>query len=312
MAVLLFFLLHFISYSECHFFLSQNVTVPAGDLNLSQLGQLSCSNPDEAKTYSALTKSLRLTILYPSSPELSWKRDYVEIKWNQLNRKLPLIFAGPEMIQIKVEQSSFSNEEFRELVEEEIRKHLPEDQEYLIEFKNFPGAIEVPSDNYQFQFITSRITRGHLRIKLFHDDRLLRQFFLSFKVLSKQGFFRAIRPLARGENLNPENLQLTEDYVSIQEPPLSPNHLLDLPQMTMRKNVPAGAILRKSDVQYKAIVKRNQKLKGILSRGNLRIDLQVISMADGKKNDIIEVQSVETRRKFQAKVIDSNTVELNL
>ena len=152
--------------------------------------------------------------------------------------------------------------------------------------------------------MTSRITRGHVRVKLFHENRLLRQFFLRFKVLSKQGFFRTIGPLQRGESLKPENLQLTEDYISIQEPPLSPSYLLDLPQMLMRKNVPAGSILRKGDVQYKAIIRRNQRLKGILNRGNLRIDLQVIALTDGKKNDVIEVQSVETRRKFQAKVIE--------
>ena len=312
MPFILFFLFHLASYAECHFFLSPNVVVPAGDLNLSQLGQLSCSNPNEAQTYSTLVKSLRLTILYPASPELSWKRAYIEIKWNQLNRNQPLIFAGPDMIQIKVQQASFSTEEFREMVEEEILKHLPEDQDYLIEFKNFPGAIEVPSSDYRFQFMTSRITRGHVRVKLFHENRLLRQFFLRFKVLSKQGFFRTIGPLQRGESLKPENLQLTEDYISIQEPPLSPSYLLDLPQMLMRKNVPAGSILRKGDVQYKAIIRRNQRLKGILNRGNLRIDLQVIALTDGKKNDVIEVQSVETRRKFQAKVIDSKTVELNL
>ena len=53
-------------------------------------------------------------------------------------------------------------------------------------------------------------------------------------------------------------------------------------------------------------------LKGILKNGSLRIDMQVISLRNGKKGDSIEVQSLDTKKKFQAIVIDSRTVKLIL
>jgi len=311
MALTLFFLLLFTAYSDCHFFLFQEVEAPAGDLTLSQLGQLSCSDQDEQRVYDALSKSLRLTILYPATPPIDWKKQYIQVKWEQMNRSHPIFFAGSESVHIKPMNSSFTQDEFRRIVEEEIRKQLPDDRVYQIQFKNFPNGIDIPSENYRFEFLTSRVSRGHLRVKLFHDERLIRQLFLNFKILSRQGIFRTLSPLIRGENLNPKNLQISEEFISIQETPLSPNLLLDLPQMQVRKNVPAGAVLSKRDVEYKTIVRRNQRLKGIYRQGTLRIDLQVISLSNGKKDEIIEVQAQETRKKFQARVIDSRTVEIN-
>jgi flagella basal body P-ring formation protein FlgA len=40
--------------------------------------------------------------------------------------------------------------------------------------------------------------------------------------------------------------------------------------------------------------------------------MQVISLRNGKKGDSIEVQSLDTKKKFQAIVIDSRTVKLIL
>ncbi|MBT3784827.1 hypothetical protein HOF92_07600, partial [bacterium] len=190
MFFVLFFLVLLFPRADCHFFLLKELEAPPGSLTLAQLGHLSCSDPGTQKAYKTIAEKMRLATIFPSSPPILWNRGYLLKKWEQFHREKPILIAGAQEIQIRPSAVTVSRDEFRALVEEEILKSLPQDLDYKIQIRDFPSKIDLPGDQYRIEFLTDRISRGHLRVKFFHEDRLLKQFFLNFKVLTRQGGFK--------------------------------------------------------------------------------------------------------------------------
>jgi flagella basal body P-ring formation protein FlgA len=308
MRLLIFLTLTISQFAECHFLARSEIELPPGPVTLAQIGQLSCSKVGEEAHLLPLIAKLRITTLFPYSPTSEWKLDYLKKKWDQFNKKTPLFFSGATSVSISPKLETLPLDQFRSLVEEEIRSHLPADGEYRIEYRKFPGTLQLPTSDYKFEFITDRVLRGHLRVRVTHKQRLQKQFFINYKILEQKTVFIARETLNRGDRLNPKKLSLESRYIALNSTPLSTSLFSELGQMYIKRKVRSGAFLKSSETSFYTVIQSQQKIKGLFRKGAINIEMQVVALQAGKKGDQIQVKAVDSRKKFSGIVLDAQTV----
>jgi len=308
MYLLLLFTITLSCFAECHFLAQAEVALAPGPISLAQIGQLSCSKAGEAAELKPLIERLRLTTIFPYSPSSEWKRSYLEKKWNQFHKNRPLFFSGAPSVSISPKVQTLPLDQFRNLVEEEIRSHLPTDGEFKIEYRRFPGDLQLPASDYKFEFISDRVLRGHLRVRVTHKDRLQKQFFINFSILQKKPVFVARETLKRGDRVDPKKLSLESKYIALNSTPLSTSMFSELNQMYIKRKVRSGSFLKSLDTSFYTVIQSRQKIKGLFRKGAINIEMQVMALQAGKKGDHIQVQAIDSRKKFSGEVLDAQSV----
>lgn len=97
-----------------------------------------------------------------------------------------------------------------------------------------------------------------------------------------------IGPVARGEEISPENVAVVETFeLAPEETPLD---VADVEGMLARRALPAGAILRKSDLVAETLVKKGSIVAVNYERPGLRLSQQGVARSAGGKGDVIDVE----------------------
>ena len=298
-----------INLGQCHFLLKESYETKPGTIRLSDLGHLSCIESTQRETIQTIVDSIGLGGLFPGQPDKQFEKQYLERKWNQFSRGIFLHFTGPDYVKIKMQSANLMDLDLKKSVRERILNQLPEG-DYRIEFQNFPQVRQLPAEDLDFEYETNRASRGLIKLKIRHQGRLLRLLSIQYRILVRKTVFLAKEALMRGQNLDPHKLSLREQWVEQSTDALSTSYFSDLVNLSLRRNVSSGGILRQRDVKLKTLVRMQQKLKGLAQQGGVRIELQVIAKQNGRKGDHIQVESVDTKRKFTAKVIDAGKVKI--
>lgn len=307
--VTLMILSTFSLFADCHFLLQESLQIKPGSIKLGDLGHLSCIQADNKSLIKATLNSIGLGSLFPGQPKKEFTKIYLKRKWAQFSRGKALHFTGPEKVILTMESIGSIDHDLKKNVESRILEHLPEG-DYKIEFQNFPQVGQLPAENLDFEYETNRASRGLIKLKIRHEGRLLRLLSIQYRVLARKTVFLAKDALISGENLNPHKLSLQEQWIDQKIDALPTSYFGDLVNLSLRRNVEAGRILRQRDVKLKTLVHMQQKVKGLVQQGDVRIELQVIAKQNGRKGDHIQVESVDTKRKFTAKIIDAGKVQI--
>ena len=295
--------------SQCHFLLKESYETKPGSIRLSDLGHLSCLQSSQRETIQKILDSIGLGSLFPGQPQKQFEKKYLIRKWNQFGRGILLHFTGPDSISIKMQSATSMDIDLKKSVRERILNQLPEGN-YRIEFQNFPQIGQLPAEDLDFEYETNRASRGLIKLKIRHQGRLLRLLSIQYRILVKKTVFLAKEALMRGQNLDPHKLSLSEQWIEQSIDALPTSYFSDLVNLSLRRNVSSGGILRQRDIKLKTLVRMQQKLKGLAQQGGVRIELQVVAKQNGRKGDHIQVESVDTKRKFTAKVLDAGKVKI--
>ena len=297
------------NFSQCHFLLKESYETKPGNIRLSDLGHLSCIESTQRESIQDILDSIGLGGLFPGQPEKQFEKKYLERKWNQFSRGILLHFTGPSLIKLRMQSVAPMDLDLKKSVRERILNQLPEG-DYRIEFQNFPRVGQLPAEDLDFEYETNRASRGLIKLKIRHQGRLLRLLSIQYKILARKTVFLAKEALMRGQNLDPHKLSLREQWIEQSIDALPTSYFSDLVNLSLRRNVASGDILRQRDIKLKTLVRMQQKLKGLAQQGGVRIELQVVAKQNGRKGDHIQVESVDTKRKFTAKVIDDGKVKI--
>lgn len=299
----------FSTFSDCHFLLHESLKIKSGSIKLGDLGHLSCIQADNKDLIKATLNSIGLGSLFPGQPKKEFTKTYLKRKWNQFSRGKALHFTGPDTVVLLMESIQSQDLDLKNNVESRILEQLPEG-DYKIEFQNFPQVGQLPAENLDFEYETNRASRGLIKLKIRHQGRLLRLLSIQYRILARKTVFLTKEALISGENLNPHRLSLQEQWIDQKIDALPTSYFGDLVNLSLRRNVEAGRVLRQRDVKLKTLVHMQQKVKGLVQQGDVKIELQVIAKQNGRKGDHIQVESVDTKRKFTAKIIDAGKVQI--
>ncbi len=120
----------------------------------------------------------------------------------------------------------------------------------------------------------------------------------------------AARPLRRGTILSAAHLGMAVVDISSE-----PDAAMDAAQLIgkeLQKNVTAGSPLSLGIVESLPIVYRGQKVKIVLSTGNLLITATGLAHSDGRQEDMIRVQNLSSNKMLYCRVAAPGLVEVIL
>jgi flagella basal body P-ring formation protein FlgA len=85
----------------------------------------------------------------------------------------------------------------------------------------------------------------------------------------------------------------------------------DLDLYQLQRNATLNKPLFWSDIERRPDLKKGQKVNAILQDGALRITLKCEVLTPGRVGEFVSLRNLQTRKEFQGKVLDGETVEVN-
>ena len=82
--------------------------------------------------------------------------------------------------------------------------------------------------------------------------------------------------------------------------------------LRVNRIIQAGEIITQNLVETQPIITLGTKVEIVVQKGALQITMPGVARADGRLGDIIKVKSLETRKILSAKIINAQTVYVNL
>jgi flagella basal body P-ring formation protein FlgA len=137
------------------------------------------------------------------------------------------------------------------------------------------------------------------------------------KNMSVRGKIEALAPvvvatvrLKKGAVLSPDNLTLAlKDLNQLSNPGFNINNFSG---KIMRQNIRAGTPISRSMVTSLPVVKRGERVKIIISSGQMHLSASGIARADGRHNQMIRVQNIHSKKIIHCRVAAPGLVEVIL
>lgn len=120
-----------------------------------------------------------------------------------------------------------------------------------------------------------------------------------------------VKPLARGENLLLEHLEVKE--VALDKLPGSYfSNIEQLNGMALSRSVNSGVILTVNTVKPKLMVERGQEVVILAAGRGIQVRMTGIALKNGASGDLIPIRNVKSGRTIEATVLNSGTVSVNM
>ncbi len=182
-----------------------------------------------------------------------------------------------------------------------------------IEIINFP-QVYVPVETYEVQYYLPQTQpqsgRVLVQTKILSNNELVKEFGISVRIKEKYLVYRLNKGVKKGDPIKNEDFELIEKVDLYGMDYLNPKDNHD--ELIARYNLPKGRFLKSGDFSTVPDVCRLDMVNVII-KGEL-FNMQYVALAkdNGWKGDRIVLENLESRKIFQAEVIDKNTVMINL
>lgn len=199
------------------------------------------------------------------------------------------------------------------VVQEYVEQHL-EAGEILVDCSPY-GRVEGMEGTTEIRVVPAskglRAGSRIIRCGFFEDGRLLRAFNVRAEIRTYEKVVVSNRSLpfqavVAREDLSLEKRETTalsqKCYTSLQE----------VVGLRTKRIVQAGETLCENTLEPQPLIPRGQKVAMHFMKGTLEIELPGRAREDGLLGETIRVRCLETRKCFEARVIDANTVVVNL
>ena len=199
-------------------------------------------------------------------------------------------------------------------LEKELASQLKVDGELRLTFGRGWQAFRVPSEDWQLslpELPLGGLSKSFLaRVRINSADRT---WFDQQVVLQAQLFkpvLVATRRLERGQPLDNSAAELqTLDVLRERIAPIPANTRLE--DQEVLQTVIEGRPLTAKDLGVAPLVRKGAVIEVIAGDGRMSISMKGMAMGTGGAGDAITVRNMDTRRDFQARVVDRNSVRVN-
>jgi flagella basal body P-ring formation protein FlgA len=117
------------------------------------------------------------------------------------------------------------------------------------------------------------------------------------------------RPVEKGAKFTAENVSLARLPTSKMTRGCF-NQLGYVLGRTAALQLPAGTVIRVSDINDPPAIRHGQTVQGIMRRGNVELAVQVRAVEDGKAGETIKVENTDSHKLLRGKILDEKTVLL--
>ena len=151
--------------------------------------------------------------------------------------------------------------------------------------------------------------RFSVKAEIFADGKLVDTSMLNGKFYVLGEVYVPATDVSKGEVIKDNMLELKEIRLNR----VKDTHIISADKLIgkqAKKKLKAGKLIGDRDVSDVVVVKRGNLLTSVYKKKGLQITAQVTALEDGYKGQIIEVENTKSVKKFTARVIDAQTVEI--
>jgi flagella basal body P-ring formation protein FlgA len=233
------------------------------------------------------------------------------------NRSLPddIMWSGSPTIQVSRQGIAVGSDKILTIIGEFLSgnaKNLPKADIRFIP-NSLPLPFTVPKGDLTYDVIPSNpgiLSSSSFSMIFKVDGKVVKNMSVRGKIEALAQVLVAAEPLKKGLILQPQHLTLVAmDIGEIANPELDSHNLLGL-QLT--KTVAKGAPVFGSMVEALPVIKRGQKVKMVIEAGSLHLTATGFAHSDGKLDQIIKVQNIESNKTLQGRVSGPGVVEVML
>ncbi len=232
-----------------------------------------------------------------------------------LYASLLILIASPRFVYIAA--ASELENQLRALLEElvVVRLNLPRN-DFLMEISDFNRTAEQDLPFDKIEILPSRrpIRKGvqMVRFGLFEGTRLLKDFQAKVRIRTFQNIVVAKTKLTRHKIIRAEDLMLNRRETTKLKADRFHTLMSAVIGLRTKRLTKEDGVIAPNGVETVPLINRGSEVEIHFSKGPLNIVLPGIAREDGHSGKSIRVQCLENRRSYQANVIDSHTVKVNL
>jgi flagella basal body P-ring formation protein FlgA len=149
-----------------------------------------------------------------------------------------------------------------------------------------------------------------LRAKIFSGGETVADIQLPLKAQLLQEVWLAANRLDKGQTLD-RSLLATQKVDVIRERGALLPASTDPGKLEVAMTIPAGRALTKRDVVAKPVVRKGQAVEATGTVGLLHVRMKAVALENGATGDVIKLRNLETRKDFNAQVLDENKVQVH-
>ncbi len=147
------------------------------------------------------------------------------------------------------------------------------------------------------------------KVEIFADGKLSDTTVLSGKFYVLGEAYVPVADIAKGEVIKDSMLELKEIRLNR----VKDTNIISADKLIgkqAKKKLKAGKLVSDRDIGDVVVIKRGDLLTSVYKKKGLQITAQVTALEDGYKDQIIEVENTKSTKKFTARVVDAQTVEI--
>lgn len=176
-----------------------------------------------------------------------------------------------------------------------------------------PMPFTLPSGNLSCDVIPSHpgiLSSSRFSLIFKVDDRVVKNISIRGKLEARATVITAAKPIKRGTILYPEHIRETVlDISNLKDPGFSADDFLGkIIKRTLKTGTPIGL----SMVESLPVVYRGEKVKIVIQSGPMLLTATGLAHSDGKLNDLIRVQNLNSSKVVFGRVTGPGVVEVLL
>jgi flagella basal body P-ring formation protein FlgA len=257
-----------------------------------------------------------LSAVIAAAPSLgksqTWTRDQIVAILPAELKQQPLEWAGAESCIVNRPSVQFTQADVKRLITAELAKHLPADSDFaILELPDVTDAFPIPAGtvetSVELGLGTMRNEWGDATLKFRTEGQLAVTRSVRFHWAYTRQVWEANDQVASGEPLSAGAFQQVEVNVLTLPGLLQP--ATEFPEgKVAARQLPQGKILMQTDWVEPVLVSRNDIVTILYDHNGLSITVQAKAMANGIRNQVIEVENVTSHKIFNARVVDERSL----
>ncbi|QDV67490.1 flagellar basal body P-ring biosynthesis protein FlgA [Rosistilla carotiformis] len=197
-----------------------------------------------------------------------------------------------------------------ERVVEQAMQDYETDFEYKIEWARLPIDKVEDITSYQRVAVPTTITAGVARFVLTASvEGQTREVPVYLQITQLPRAIVATQNLSRGQIVGASQLQWKVIDSKVRSDQLATD-MSQLIGQEVKRNVPAGRWIEQSDVGPPILVRRNDMVEVMVVGGAIVIRTGGKALGEGSEGDLVQIETIEDRKRLLARVISTGLVEI--
>lgn len=232
-------------------------------------------------------------------------------------RSLPddILWSGATAIHISRQGVTITADRIQMIIAEYLSSNKKNQVKADIKFipKSLPLPFTVPKGDLTCDVIPSNpdiLSSSSFSIIFKVDNKVVKNMSVRGKIEALARVVVAAEPLKKGLVLQPQHLNVVEmDISEISSPKLDAQELIG---MQLTRALPKGSPVLGSYAETLPVVIRGQKVKMIIESGSLQLTASGFAHSDGKLDQMIKVQNINSNKIVHGRVSGPGVVEVML